>query len=190
MHANGPVTLNNPSGKEAYLSYHPISVSKCINTISNMELHQNYPLLTHQYAPLPTSTPIKNINTHYQTIIPADVPTPRPSINILVSTPEVPSTTSQQENLQEILSAFDNLVTSQHIYYHSPQFNTTQECVETVITYPSRYLHPAINALATLDNPYATMTPYISATNTIPSNIYDHIPLFPDYDLDISPSML
>ena len=53
-----------------------------------------------------------------QTRKPMAVPTPQPSMNTLVSTPEVPSTPAQQEILQELLSAFDNLGTSQHIDYH------------------------------------------------------------------------
>ena len=57
------------------------------------------------------------------------VSTPQPSIHTLGSTSEIPSTTTQQENLQEILSVFDNLRTSQHIDHPYPQVTNTQKGV-------------------------------------------------------------
>ena len=74
--------------------------------------------------------------------------TSRPSINTLGSTPEFPSTTAQQESLQELLSEFENLGISQNIDYHSPQVTTTHEGVETVIYNPTQDLHSAINDLS------------------------------------------
>ena len=55
-----------------------------------------------------------------------DTPPPQPSIKTLGSTLEVPSNYGQQENLQELLSSFDILRKSQHIYYYSPKVATTQ----------------------------------------------------------------
>ena len=117
------------------------------------------------------------------------VSTLRQSINIFGSTLEVPSTTSQQVNLQELLSKLDNLGTSQHVDYDSPQVTTTQEGVETFIPQPPQDLHPDINALASLSNTSTTMYPSISATTALPSYLSEHTPLFLDYDSYISPSM-
>ena len=98
--------------------------------------------------------------------------------------------TPDKKNLQELLSAFYNLVTSQHIDYHSPKVTTTQEGVETVIPLPSQDLHPSINASADLVNPSTTMTPSISDTTTLASNLSDYTPLLPDYDSYLSSFML
>ena len=117
------------------------------------------------------------------------MPKPHPSFNTHGSTPEVPSNPDQQENLQEILSEFDKLGTSQHIDNY-PNFSTTQEVVETVITQPPKCLHPTTNSLAAIANPYTTMTPSRSATTTIPSDLSIHTPLISDYDSNFSPSML
>ena len=59
-----------------------------------------------------------------------------------------------------------------------------------MIPKPPKDLHPATNALAALYNPSTTMTPYNSATTTLPSDISEHTPLFPDYDSDLSTSIL
>ena len=118
------------------------------------------------------------------------MPTPQPPINTLGSTPEVPSTPVQRYNLQELVSEFDNLGTSQYIEYHSPQFTTTQKGVETVMPKPQQDLHPYINALSTIYNPSTTMNPSITATTTLTSDISEHTPLFPYYDSDLSLSML
>ena len=87
-------------------------------------------------------------------------------------------------------SSVDNLVTSQHIDYNSPQVTTTQEGVETVIHKPPQDLHPATNALADIFDTSTTITPSISVTKTLTSVISEHIPLLPDYYLDIIMSML
>ena len=60
----------------------------------------------------------------------------------------------------------------------------------TVFPQPLQDLHPASNALAALSNTYTTMTPSISATKKLPSDISVHTPILPDYDLDLSTSML
>ena len=63
-------TFQTPAVKESYLSYHPRSIIKCINTTSSMEIHQNYPLLTHHFYPSPplppstTSTPVTKQKTY------------------------------------------------------------------------------------------------------------------------------
>ena len=116
--------------------------------------------------------------------------TPLPYINTLGSTPEVPSTPDQQENIQEILSSFYNLGTSQHIEYHSPQVTTKQEGVEIFILHTPQDLHPDINDLAVISNPSTTMTPYISATTIIPFDISYHTTLLTDYESDLSPSII
>ena len=118
------------------------------------------------------------------------VTTPQPPIDKIFSTPQFPSTHAQQENEPEILSAFDNLVTSQNIEYHYPQATTTQVGVETVIENPLQYLHPSINALADLAKPYTAMTTSTSAITAIPSFISEHTPLLIYYDSDLSSSML
>ena len=118
------------------------------------------------------------------------MPTPQPYINTLGLTPEVPYTPAQNEILQELLSSVDNLGTSQHIDYHSPQVTTTQEEVETFIPQYPQDLHLDINSLATLDNSSTNITPSISATTTLSSGLSEHTPLFPDYDSDLSTSML
>ena len=75
----------------------------------------------------PTDPPVRPHHPHYprqqhqhlfSTRKPMAVSKPQPSIKTLVSTPEVPPNTNQQENLQELLSDFDNLVTSQNLDYH------------------------------------------------------------------------
>ena len=53
------------------------------------------------------------------------VPTTKPLSNTLISTPELPSAPSQQGNLQELLSAFENIETIEHFDYNSPQVTTT-----------------------------------------------------------------
>ena len=60
------VHLAYPAGNEACLSFHTNSVSKCINAISNIDIHQNYPLLTHQFVPFPTAPHYNNISTRFQ----------------------------------------------------------------------------------------------------------------------------
>ena len=175
---NGPSILHNPSGKEAYLSCHIRSFRKCTNTIYSMELHQNYPLLTHHFHPLPTTPPTNNINTHSKL--------PQPSVNTLGSKSEVPSTPSQQENVQELLPEFENLGKNQYIDYYPPQVINTQEGVETFTLKNPQYLHSVINSLANFSNPSTTMTPYIISTTRISSVLSEHTILLSEYDLDIS----
>ena len=66
MHMNWPDILNTPSGNEPEIYCHTTSVRKCTNKTSNMELHQKYPLLNHQFFTLSIAPPTNNINTHYQ----------------------------------------------------------------------------------------------------------------------------
>ena len=94
---------------------------------------------------------------------------PQPSINTLVSAREVPYTPAQQENLQELLSEFDNIGTSQNIDYRYSQVTNTHKGVETVITHNTRDLHPDINALDAIANISTTMNPSISTTKKLPS---------------------
>ena len=121
---------------------------------------------------------------------PTFVPTTQQSINTLGSTLEAPWIPAQPEDIQEILSEFDNLKRSQHIDDHSPQVATTQEVSEKVIYQLPQDLQPDINTLAALVNIYIIMTPSISATTTLPSYLSENSPLFLKYKLDISPSML
>ena len=57
--------------------------------------------------------------THVQCQRAKSVPTSLVYIHSIGGTPEVPSTPAQQNNLQELLSAFDKIVTIQHNEYYS-----------------------------------------------------------------------
>ena len=154
-----------------------------------MDLHQNYPLLTHQSVPVPTAPPSNNIHTLSQPENLHMRQHPNYPLTLVIKS-EVLSTPAQKENLQELLSAFNNLGTSQHVENNSPLVTTTQEWVETSITHTPQDLHLDINYLAALSNTSVTMNSSISATTALRLNLYERTPLFPDYDLDLSPSML
>ena len=116
--------------------------------------------------------------------------TPHPSTNTLGIPTVVLSTPAQQQNLQELLTQFEKLVTSQHIDYHPPQVTNKHKGVETVINHTTQELYPDINSLAGLFNISTTTNPSSSATTTLPSNPSEHTHIFPDYESDLSPSML
>ena len=143
---------------------------------NNPPVHPPPPHQQHQHL-LPTRNP-------------KAVPTPQTHIKTLVIAPEVPSTSAQQENLQEVISEFDNLLTSHNIEYNPLQVATTQEGDETVIPQPPQDLHLAINSVVALSNPSTAMTPSISATTTRPSVIPEHTSLLQYYYLDLSISIL
>ena len=118
------------------------------------------------------------------------VTTTQTYINTLLNTQEVPSTPYQQDNLQELLSEFYNLVTNQYVGYPSSQVTNTQEGVEKVMTQTPQNLHHAINSLAPIYNTFTAINPSISATAIMSSDISERTLLFLDYDSDISPSTL